>query len=416
MTKMTMRHVRRYLALAVLAVLLTPDIGSARPFSEARPFKAGAESIAPPIRAPTAVNAAAVRFEQDTTHAVPGLDEASRLTEDRLEDAWSLLRYKSRSFLLLLPVLAVASVVVVAFGILAWAVGRWMPAVRVPGGPRNVFLASMMRRVIQFTLVIIGLVVALELLDATTLVGAVVGTAGLAGLALGFAFKDIVENYLAGVLLSVRQPFAKNDLVDIAGHLGKVVSLTGRETILMTPDGNHVQIPNATVFREPMLNYTRNPRRRVRIDVGIAADEEPSTALDVGCRVLSGMDGVLSDPKPDGLISGYGNGTTELRFFGWVDQRQAEFGRVQSEAFRLIKRALDEAGIATPSPEYRVSLAGTVPRETPGARPPPRPEPAAASPTGEEAATEQRDVSVDRALDEQIEEERRKTDQENLLQ
>jgi small-conductance mechanosensitive channel len=416
MTNMTKRHVRRGLAAAIVLALLAPGEGVARPVGAGG--SVGSQTVATgvaPRRTPTAAGVA-VRFAQDAAPAVPELDEASQVAEARLGDVWTLLRARTRSFLLLLPVLAVAFAVVVAFGILAWAVGRWLPAFRVLGGRENPFLVSMVRRVIQFTLVIIGLVVALELLDATALVGAVVGTAGLAGLALGFAFKDIVENYLAGILLSVRQPFAKNDLVDIAGHLGKVVRLTGRETILMTPDGNHVQIPNATVFREPMLNYTRNPRRRVRIDVGIASDEEPSAALDVGCRVLRDMDGVLSEPKPDGLISGYGNGTTELRFFGWVDQRQAEFGRVQSEAFRLIKRALDEAGIATPSPEYRVSLSGTVPRETPGVRPPPRPEPATAPPIGGEAAGEQRDVSVDRALDEQIEEERRKTDQENLLQ
>lgn len=375
------------------------------------PAQAGPAEATPAAPAPTApAMAADARIEQETP--IPVLDEASQVTEARLEDAWSLLRDKARAFLLLLPVLAVAFAVLITFGGLAWAVGRWRPDLRVPGAPQNPFLTSMVRRVFQFALVIVGLVVALELLDATALVGAVVGTAGLAGLALGFAFKDIVENYLAGILLSVRQPFAKNDLIDIAGHMGKVVRLTGRETILMTPDGNHVQIPNATVFREPMLNYTRNPRRRVRIEVGIASSEEPSVALDVGCRVFREMAGVLSDPPPDGLISGYGNGTTELRFFGWVDQRQADFGRVQSEAFRLIKRALDDAGIATPSPEYRVALSGERLSGSPVTPPAPAPRPA---PTDAEAE-EQRDVSVDRALDEQIEEERRKTDQEDLLE
>lgn len=413
MTNTTRRHVRRGLVAATALALLAPGEAATRPVAEALSSRARTETTAAVVKATRTVVPRRVRFAQDTTPAVPGLDEASQVTEARLGDVWTLLRARTRSFLLLLPVLAVAFGVLIAFGILAWAVGRWLPAFRVLGGRQNPFLMSMVRRVIQFTLVITGLVVALELLDATALVGAVVGTAGLAGLALGFAFKDIVENYLAGILLSVRQPFAKNDLVDIAGHLGKVVRLTGRETILMTPDGNHVQIPNATVFREPMLNYTRNPRRRVRIEVGIASGEEPSAALDVGCRVLRDMDGVLSDPKPDGLISGYGNGTTELRFFGWVDQRHAEFGRVQSEAFRLIKRALDEAGIATPSPEYRVALSGEMRGVAPAERPPPRPE----APTpGGTAAEEQRDVSVDRALDEQIEEERRKPDQENLLQ
>ena len=101
----------------------------------------------------------------------------------------------------------------------------------------------MVQRVIQFSLVVTGLVLALEFLDATALVGAVVGTAGLAGLALGFAFKDIAENYLAGIILSLRNPFAKSDLIVVGEHEGKVVRLAGRETILMTVEGNHVPDP-----------------------------------------------------------------------------------------------------------------------------------------------------------------------------
>jgi small-conductance mechanosensitive channel len=404
-----MRLCWRAVLSGMLMTILLPAAGPAAPRSGHAPSTRVAQEVDTVVVDSLVVDT--------VTLAAPVLDAASQVTEARLDDVWTLLREKTRSFLVLLPVLAVAFGIFIVFALLAWGVGRWRPRAHLPGVPPNPFLSSMVRRLTQFALVLAGLILALELLDATALVGAVVGTAGLAGLAIGFAFKDIVENYLAGIILSLRQPFAKNDLVDIAGHLGKVVRLTGRETILMTPDGNHVQIPNATVFREPMLNYSRNPLRRVRIDVGIAAEEEPSAALDVGCRVLREMAGVLDDPSPDGLISGYGNGTTELRFFGWVDQRHAEFGRVQSEAFRLIKRALDEAGIVTPSPEYRVAVSGPLAAAA-GAEPPAGAEPGATArpEAGEDGGAEQRDVSVDRALDEQIEEDRRKTDEENLLQ
>ena len=332
-------------------------------------------------------------------------------TEARLEDVGGRLGDQLSQFLQLLPLLGVALGIVVVSGILAWLVGR--------GGTRtlfpklNPFLSSMLRRFVQFGIVVVGLIVALELLDATALVGAVVGTAGLAGLAIGFAFKDIVENYLAGVILSFRQPFARNDLVVIGGHEGKVIRLTGRETILMTLDGNHVQIPNATVFREPMINYTRNPRRRARIDVEVTTDVDPSTAIDVGLRVLREMKGVIDDPPPASLITGFGQGTMMVSLFGWVDQRSADFGRVQSEAFRLVKSALEEAGIETPSPEYRVSFSGEDEEAEGGLerRTAPADERVAERPLPEP----QRDVSVDRAVDEQIEEERRKADEEDLL-
>lgn len=328
-------------------------------------------------------------------------------TGDRLEDIWSRLRAQGRGMLLLLPLLAVALAIVALFSAGAWAVGRLPPPGG--GGRLNPFLRALLQRLLQFGLVIAGLVIALELLDATALVGAVIGTAGLAGLAVGFAFKDIAENYLAGVILSLRQPFAKNDLIVVGGHEGKVVRLTGRETVLMTLDGNHVQIPNATVFGEPLVNYTRNPRRRFTFDVGVTVEADPAAALDVGIGVLRDMEGVTDQPSPEGLVLGFGDGVMNVRFFGWVDQRRAEFGRVRSEAVRLVKTALEEAGIETPSPERRVLVA----RETGGRAAPPRgPEPTAEA---DEAA--QRDVSVDRTIDDQIEEDRRKTgDEEDLLE
>lgn len=333
----------------------------------------------------------------------------------RIEDTWERLRGYGSDSVAMLPLFVAAFVIVAAAGTLAWLVGR-LPG---PPGPgrRNPFLRALLQRLLQFALVVGGLIVALQLLDATALVGAVVGTAGLAGLALGFAFKDIAENYLAGIILSLRNPFAKNDLIVVGGHEGKVVRLTGRETVLMTPDGNHVQIPNATVFREPLINYTRNPRRRFGFEVGVANESDLAAALDIGIAVLRGMEGVTDEPPPDAVVSAFGDSTMTLRFFGWVDQRQAEFLRVRSEAIRLVKAGLEEAGVELPSPEYRLrwspgagpeaeAEAPTRPGAPPAVEPPEKPPPAAA----------QRDVSVDHTLDEQIEEERRGAEEEDLLE
>lgn len=329
-------------------------------------------------------------------------------TGARIDDIWTRLSAKFRDFVLLLPLMGVAVLIVAVFGVLAWAVGRSSPTTRFPG--LNPFLTALLLRLMQFGLVILGVILALELLDATAIVGAVVGTAGLAGVAIGFAFKDIAENYLAGIILSLRQPFAKNDLITVGGHEGKVVRLTGRETFLMTPEGNHVQIPNATVFREPMVNYTRNPLRRFTVDVDVSPETELGAALDTGISVLRAMEGVIEDPRPDGLVVGYGNGTIGLRLTGWVDQRRAEFGRVRSEAFRLIKEALDAAGVDMPSPEYRIAFpAGSPAAGAAAATPRPRR-------AGDVGVAGQRDVSVDESLDQQIEEERRRGHEDDLLE
>lgn len=340
----------------------------------------------------------------------------------RIEDVSGRLGDRLGEFVDLLPLLAVSIVIVIVFWALAWGLGR----IRFGrAASRSPFLGSLIQRLLQFALVVTGLVIALELLDATALVGAVVGTAGLAGLTLGFAFKDIAENYLAGIILSLRYPFAKNDYIAVGGHEGKVVRLTGRETMLMTLDGNHVQIPNATVFREPMTNYTRNPLRRFAVEIGVHSSTILSDALDVGLGVLREMAGVVDDPEPQALVWGFGDSTMTLRFTGWVDQRENDFLRVRSEATRLLKVGLEDAGIELPEPEYRVRLPDVrewkAPEEgRPSARPTPtapRPDEPPAARTGEESA--QRDTSVDRALDEQIEADRRAAEaaeEEDLLE
>lgn len=328
----------------------------------------------------------------------------------RLRPTWERLGEIGIGFIAALPLIGVAVIVLLLFSALGSLIGRW----RMPQflHERNPFLQGLVRRLLQVAAVLAGLLIALQILDATALVGAVIGTAGLAGLAFGFAFKDIAENYLAGVLLSFSRPFEKNDHVLVGGFEGKVVRLTARETVLMTLDGNHVQIPNGVVVREAVLNYTRNPRRRFAFGVDVAPETDLPAALDAGIRTLRAMTGVMDEPAPMGVIRELGDSTVGLRFFGWVDQREADFARVQSEAIRLVKTAFDDAGIDMPSPEYRVAMGR---EEAPAAEPtrPSRREPATVAERVVES--EQRDVSVDTTIDEQIEEERRSTGETDLL-
>lgn len=333
-----------------------------------------------------------------------GIELTASLSE-RLRPTWRRLRELAYGTVALLPLLAVALGIVLLSLMAGTALGRW-------GGPsflrsRNPFLQNIVGRAIQSAVVLAGLLVALDLLEATALVGAVAGTAGLAGLALGFAFKDIVENYLAGLLLAVRRPFDQNDHVVVESFEGKVVRLTPRETILMTLDGNHVRVPNAAVFRSPMLNYSRNPRRRFQFEAGIGPVDDLALARETGISVLREMEGVLDDPAPEALVVELGDSWVTVRFMGWVDQRRADFGRVRSEAIRLIKLRLEAAGVSLPSPEYLVRLAGE------GAAAPDRPTPAHPAPPPVDEA--QADVSVDDSVDRQIEEDRRASGEENLL-
>jgi small conductance mechanosensitive channel len=174
----------------------------------------------------------------------------------------------------------------------------------------------------------LGILMALEIMQATALVGAVLGTTGVLGVALGFAFKGILENYLAGILMSVRQPFSPRDHVVINGNEGIVVALTSRATVLMTLDGNHLRIPNALVFGSVTLNYTRNPSRRFDFEIGVGVNEDLIRAQSLGIDELMQIEGVMANPPPRALITALGDSNVQLSFLGWVDQRAHEFLQV----------------------------------------------------------------------------------------
>jgi len=314
--------------------------------------------------------------------------DVRRRLQPQIED----LRQRLVDAVAYLPLLAVAIVVMVVFWLLAGWVGRWQRPFR--HLTRSHFAQELLRRAVRAAVLVAGALLALEILDATALVGAVLGAAGIAGIALGFAFRDTAENYIASVLLSLRQPFAPNDHVVIEGWEGKVVRLTPRATILMTLDGNHVRIPNAVVFKGVLLNYTRNPRRRFELVVGVGTAVDLAAALDLGLSVLGDTEGVMAEPPADGWIERLGDSNVELRFVGWVDQRTADLVKVRSEAIRQLKTAFDAAGIDMPEPIYRVS--GLPPVATPTAERPR--EPAAPPPP----ATAERDVSRDTHLDREV--------------
>lgn len=139
---------------------------------------------------------------------------------ERIEPAIERLRGWWTGLVGLLPLLAIAIVILVAGWLLARQVRRWSRPFA--WAIRNDLIREIVQQSLSLTVIIIALLLALELLDATALVGAVLGAAGIVGLTIGFAFRDIAENYLASLLLGARRPFSANDLVRIENHEGKV--------------------------------------------------------------------------------------------------------------------------------------------------------------------------------------------------
>jgi small conductance mechanosensitive channel len=346
----------------------------------------------------------AARIANDTAGVIH-VDNQLAMDTDvtvRVAPLISLFQDKSWQLVRALPLLLAAALIV----FVAWWFGGWLGRRRflLKRNARQSFLGGLMRQAVRLVVLLIGLLLALDLLNATALLGALLGTAGIVGIALGFAFRDVAENYIAGVLLSLRQPFLPNDHVVIDGHEGRVAGLNSRATILLTLDGNHLRLPNAQVFKGVILNYSRNPNRRFGFNLDVGSDVNLEKASRIGFETLAAMPGVLADPKPVVLIADVGDSTVSLRFNGWVDQRESGFGKVRSESIRLVKKALERAGVDMPDPGYRVEL-----KRAASAEKPPAIEP--------ETTTElvQGDVTPEDHVQQAVEEERASLESPDLL-
>ncbi|WP_368744855.1 mechanosensitive ion channel domain-containing protein, partial [Desertibaculum subflavum] len=222
---------------------------------------------------------------------------------------------------------------------------------------------------------VLGIYFVLQVAGLTRLAITVLGGTGLIGIIIGFAFRDIAENLLASLLLSMRNPFRTGDLIEVAGETGVVQNLNTRSTVLLTLDGNHVQIPNATVFKSTIRNYSSIPSRRAEFTVGIAYDSPATRAQALIAEVLANHPAVLDAPEPLVLIDELGAATVNLRVYYWFDSTTYSPAKINSALMRLAKNALIQGGIELPDSEREVIFPRGVPliRAPGGAAPAPQP-------------------------------------------
>ncbi len=328
---------------------------------------------------------------------------------DRLEATTNIALDKLFRLLSALPLLLIAVALVVASWWLGRLLGRRIGRRKLHTS--NPYINGLARNLVQWLVTIVGALAALNLIGATSLVGAVLGSAGLIGLVLGFAFKDVAENYVAGVLLGLRRPFSPGDSLRIDTHEGKVVALTSRATILMTFDGNRLSLPNALVFKSVVLNFSSNPRRRFDFVIPVDASASIGTAQETGLARIAVVDGVLSDPRPSSIINGYDGDAITLQFFGWIDQRQNDLGGTRSAAIRAVRNGFFLAGIPAPrTTQYVMQMptsgAGVRTDDTSSA---------AAVALDDNPDTAPQDTSINRDIDEQLADEQRVHSPDDLM-
>ncbi len=264
-----------------------------------------------------------------------------------------------------LPRVGVAIVIV----FVGWLIGRgvrWLMRARLKHHHTPSF-AKVISKLTAWILVIVSLLLALAVTFPSVKPVDLLAGLGFFSVAVGFAFQDILENSLAGVLLLFRQPFRSGDQIAVVGQSGTVVEINIRETRLTTFDGESVIIPNRDVYKNVILVHTDNPTHRLQFDIGIAYDNDPASATVAIIEALQTVPGIEHDPLPEAVVRELGVSTVNIRAMFWTDSRRHESITITDAAIKAVKTRLDADGIEMPAeiialqatPSLRAALHGT---------------------------------------------------------
>lgn len=207
---------------------------------------------------------------------------------------------------------------------------------------------------------VLGSVVALGILGLDF--GALLGALGLTSVAIGFSLKDVLSNYISGVILLAARPFGINDQVVIQDYEGTITQIQLRATTMRTYDGRLVYIPNQEVFQASIINNTASPLRRSSVLVGIDYGEDIEEAKAVIMKVLQSIKEVEREPAADVLVKELGTSTVNLEARFWVDSKWASFLATTSVVAQGIKEALEQASIDMPTDIYTLMFRNSPPQ------------------------------------------------------
>ncbi len=181
-----------------------------------------------------------------------------------------------------------------------------------------------------------------------------IAVTGVVGIALALAAQKSVSNIISGIFLLTEKPFEVEDMVEIEGVYGIIADISLLSTRIRTFDNTYVRIPNETVVSTKIINYSRYPIRRMKIDVGIAYEEDVAKAKQVLLDVANAHEDVLAEPKPMVVVDELADSSVNLRLLAWTTSK--DWYLVNSDMIEGVKKGLDEAGIKIPFPQRTLHI------------------------------------------------------------
>ncbi|GAA4364334.1 mechanosensitive ion channel family protein [Hymenobacter saemangeumensis] len=268
--------------------------------------------------------------------------------------AWQKLNQIGRDLMAALPNVAFGIVAFVLFMLLARGVRAGVQRVTRKKGKHH-SLSLLLSRLAYVAMLILGVLVAVTIMLPGFTPASLVSALGVGGIAIGFAFKDIFQNFLAGILLLLTEPFKIEDQIKYKDFEGTVESIQTRATTIKTYDGRRVVIPNAELFTNAVTVNTAYEMRRLQYDIGIGYGDDIARARELMLEAMRGVEGVLTDPGPEVLVVELADSTVNLRARWWVNPpRRADVMDAQDKVLEAVKNKLTEAGIDLPFPTQQI--------------------------------------------------------------
>ena len=273
----------------------------------------------------------------------PKLDEVYKLLSEKLE-SWI------EGGITLLPNIVVAFFIAIAFGIIAKVIGNVAGKLM-----RRTFesrqIASLLTSIIKSIILVAGIFIALDFVGLKGTVTSLLAGAGIVGLAIGFAFQDMTENFIAGVAMGIRKPFEIGDVIEAEGVFGNVKEINLRNTLVETFYGQLEVIPNKILFRNILTNYSYLGYRRIEIPVGISYADDIEEAARVITDAMNEKDYVIKKEETAVYAESFGDSSINLLLWFWIRYPgDPGFMSVRHDAVSTVKTVLEENDILIPFP------------------------------------------------------------------
>jgi len=275
-------------------------------------------------------------------------------SESSVSTAWDKIQGMIDGLIVMLPNIVLALIVFAVF----FFVARWLKWVvkrltRRHQQARS--LGMVLGRLTQGIVILVGLFIALSIVIPTFKAGDLVQLLGISGVAIGFAFRDILQNFLAGILILLTEPFQIDDQIAFKGFEGTVEDIQTRATTIRTYDGRRIVIPNSELFTNSVTVNTAFDNRRLEYDVGIGYGDDIERAKKLISEAMHSVDVVLKDPAPDVLVMELAESTVNIRARWWINPpRRADDLYSRDQVLSAIKNKLTANGIDLPFPTQQI--------------------------------------------------------------